>query len=80
MKMRIERNIRKIDKEFSNHDYILSDDMERIFEASREEIQPLLKLCGCKCFLNKKRSIWIKAGTKEERIREILKNNKFKYK
>ena len=28
----------------------------------------------------KKRSIWIKAGTKEERIREILKNNKFKYK
>ena len=78
--MRIERNIRKIDKEFSNHDYILSDDMERIFEASREEIQPLLKLCGCKCFLNKKRSIWIKAGTKEERIREILKNNKFKYK
>lgn len=24
-------------------------------------------------FLNKKRSIWIKAGTKEERIREILK-------
>lgn len=39
--MRIERNIRKIDKEFSNHDYILSDDMERIFEASREEIQPL---------------------------------------
>lgn len=48
--MRIERNIRKIDKEFSNHDYILSDDMERIFEASREEIQPLLKLCGCKCF------------------------------
>ena len=78
--MRIERNIRKIDKEFSNHDYILSDDMERIFEASREEIQPLLKLCGCKCSLNKKRSIWIKAGTKEERIREILKNNKFKYK
>lgn len=28
----------------------------------------------------KKRSIWIKAGTKEKRIREILKNNKFKYK
>ena len=52
--MRIERNIRKIDKEFSNHDYILSDDMERIFEASREEIQPLLKLCGCKCFLYEK--------------------------
>ena len=78
--MRIERNIRKIDQEFSNHDYILSDDMEQIFEASREEIQPLLKLCGCKCFINKKRSIWIKAGTKDERIREILKNNKFKYK
>ena len=77
---RIKRNIRKIDREFSNHDYVLSDDLERIFEASREEIQPLLKLCGCKCFINKKRSIWIKAGTKEERIREILKNNKFKYK
>ena len=27
--MRIERNIRKIDKEFSNHDYILSDGMLR---------------------------------------------------
>lgn len=78
--MRIKRNMRKIDREFSNHDYVLSDDMERIFEASREEIQPLLKLCGCKCFINKKRSIWIKVGTKEERIREILKNNKFKYK
>ena len=78
--MRIERNIRKIDREFSNHDYVLSDDLEQIFEASREEIQPLLKLCGCKCFIDKKRSIWIKAGTKKKRIREILKNNNFKYK
>lgn len=57
-----EKNIRKIDKEFANHDYMLSDDMERIFEASREEIQPLLKLCGCKCYFDKKRSIWIKGG------------------
>lgn len=78
--IRIKDNMRKIDREFSNHDYVVSDDIERIFEASREEIQPLLKLCGCKCFINKKRSIWIKVGTKEERIREILKNNKFKYK
>lgn len=78
--MRIEKNARKIDQEFSNHDYILSDEIERIFEVSREEIQPLLKLCGCKCFINKKRSIWIKAGTKDERIKEILKKNKFKYK
>lgn len=77
--MQIERNMKKIDKEFSNHDYILSEEIERIFEVSREEIQPLLKLCGCKCFYSKKRSIWIKPGIKEERIREILRNNKFKY-
>lgn len=78
--MRLKNNVRKIDREFSNHDYVVTDDIERIFGASREEIQPLLKLCGCKCFIDKKRSIWIKVGTKEERIREILKNNKFKNK
>lgn len=77
--IRIEKNIKKIDKEFSNHDYILSDDIERIFGTSREEIQPLLKLCGCKCFIHKQRSIWIKAGTSGERTKEILKANHFKY-
>lgn len=74
---RIEKNIKKIDGELSKHDYILTDEMESIFDASREEIQPLLKLCGCKCFINKKRSIWIKAGLSEGKVREILKKHRF---
>ncbi len=77
---RIEENIKKIDVEFSNHDYILSNEIERIFKTSREEIQPLLKLCGCRCYIDKNRSIWIKAGIKEARIKEILKEHNFKYK
>lgn len=77
--VRIEKNVKKIDSELSNHDHVLSDDIEKIFGASREEIQPLLKLCGCKCFIDKKRSIWIKAGTNNERIRELLKAHHFKY-
>ena len=76
----IEENIKKIDNEFSNHDYILSNEIEQIFKTSREEIQPLLKLCGCKCYINKNRSIWIKVGTKEARIKEILKEHNFRYK
>ena len=76
----IEENIKKIDVEFSNHDYVLSNEIEKIFKTSREEIQPLLKLCGCKCYIDKNRSIWIKAGIKEERIKEILKEHNFKYK
>lgn len=77
---RIEKNIKKIDDEFSKRDYILSDEIENIFGVSRDEIQSLLKLCGCKCYIDKKRSIWIKVGTNEKHIREILKNNNFKYK
>ena len=77
---RIENNIKKIEKEFSNHDYFFSDDIESIFGTNREEIQPLLKLCGCRCFINKNKCLWIKYGTKEERVREILKNTKFIYK
>ena len=76
---RIEKNTKKIDKEFENHDYILTEDIEGIFGISREEIQPLLKLLGCKCFVYKKRSIWIKPGTKEEKIKKILKQHNFKY-
>ena len=79
--VRIKRNIEKIDKEFSNHDYILSDDIEQIFATSREEIQPLLKLYGCECFFDKKRkrTIWLRPGIKKSRTREILKNNNFRY-
>lgn len=77
---RIKNNINKIDKEFLNHDYILAEEIEQIFGASREEIQPLLKLCGCKCYLHKNRSIWIRPGTEEERIKEILKLHNFKVK
>ena len=77
--LRIEDNIRKIDNEFSNHDYIKSEDIETIFKAPREEIQPLLKLYGCKCFINKKHAIWIKIGTSEDRVREILISNRFYY-
>lgn len=71
---RIERNIKKIDTELNNHDYILTDEIEKIFDATREEIQPLLKLCGCKCFIDKKKSIWIKPGLCADRVKEILKN------
>ena len=79
--LRIKRNIEKIDKEFLNHDYILSDDIEQIFATSREEILPLLKLYGCECFFDKKRkrTIWLRPGIKKSRTREILKNNNFKY-
>lgn len=79
--LRIKRNIEKIDKEFLNHDYILSDDIEQIFATSREEILPLLKLYGCECFFDKKRkrTIWLRPGIKKNRTREILKNNNFKY-
>jgi len=75
---RIEKNTAKIDKEFKNHDYILSDEIERIFDTSREEIQPLLKLCGCKCYIDKKRSIWLKAGLSDEKVNGILKKHNFK--
>ena len=77
---RIEDNIKKIDKEFSNHDYILTNEIEQIFGVSREEIQPLLKLCGCKCFIDKNKSIWIKAGTSDARIKDILKEHHLKCK
>ena len=75
--IRIEMNVKKIDKEFSTHNYVLTEEIERIFNTSREEIQPLLKLCGCKCFINKNRSIWIKAGLQNENVREILKRHHF---
>ena len=42
--LRIQENIKKIDKEFKNHDYVLTEEIETIFGTSREEIQPLLKL------------------------------------
>jgi hypothetical protein len=70
---RIELNIEKIDRELKNHDYILSEDIETIFDSSREEIQPLLKLCGCKCYMDKRKSIWIKPGLSDNRIKQILK-------
>jgi len=77
---RIEKNIKNIDKTFSNHDYILTNEIEHIFNTNREEIQPLLKLCGCKCYFNKKQSIWIKSGLPDVRTKEILKKNNFKFK
>lgn len=78
--LHIQENIKKIDKEFTNHDYVLTEEIETIFGTSREEIQPLLKLCGCKCYVHKNRSIWIKVGAKEKRVKEILKMHHFKYK
>lgn len=75
---RIERNMKRIDQEFSSHDYVLTDEIERIFDASREEMQPLLKLCGCKFFIDKKRSIWIRPGLQDEDVKEILKKQNYK--
>lgn len=77
---RIENNIKNIDKEFNDHDYILTDEIEYVFGTSREEIQPLLKLCGFKCYFSKKQSIWIKVGLPDNRVREILKKHHFKLK
>jgi len=77
---RIENNIKNIDKEFYAHDYILTDEIEYLFGTNREEIQPLLKLCGCKCYFSKKQSIWIKVGLPDSRVREILKKHHFKLK
>lgn len=45
-----------------------------------EQIQPLLKLCSCKFYIDKNRSIWIKVGTTEARVAEILKEHRFKHK
>jgi len=78
--LRIESNVKKIDIIFKNHDYILTNEIERIFKASREEILPLLKLCGCKCYIDKKRSIWIKCGLSKSVENDILNNHKFKIK
>lgn len=78
--LHIEKNMKKIDKEFLNHDYVLTEEIETVFDASREEIEPLLKLCGCKCYIYKHRSIWIKVGIKEDRVKEILKAHHFKCK
>ena len=77
---KIGTNVNKIEKEFNNHNYILSDDIEKIFDASKEEIQPLLKLCGCKCYYNKNRNIWIKPGTNKQVIKQILQKHRFKNK
>ena len=77
---KIERNIKKIDAEFAKHDYVLAEEIEQIFDTRREEIQPLLKLCGCKCYIDKKRSIWIKAGLPRSKVGEILKKHCFKVK
>lgn len=76
----LKNNMKKIDKEFKNHDYIKEEDIETIFGVNRKQILPLLKLCGCVHYENKKRSIWIKPGLKELQTMEILKNNNIKYK
>lgn len=76
----LKKNTQKIDEEFANHDYVLAEEIETVFGTSREEILPLLKLCGYKCYIHKNRSIWIKPGIKEERIKDILRTHHFKYK
>jgi hypothetical protein len=75
--VRIKKNIKQIDAELSRRDYILTDEIERLFDASREEILPLLKLCGCKCYIEKKRSIWLRAGLPISKVDEILKKHRF---
>ena len=77
---RIEKNIKRIDEIFALHDYLLTNEIESLFDVNSEEIKPLLKLCGCKCYINKKRSIWIKAGLPEDKVKKILKEHQFKRK
>ena len=75
---RIEKNVKKIDEIFSIYDYILTNEIEAVFDTSREEILPLLKLCGCKCYIDKKRSIWLKVGLSEDKVIKVLKEHRFK--
>jgi len=82
--IRIKNNAIKIDQEFKDRDYVLSDEIEKIFDISLEEIVPLLKLCGFKCYFckkrkNNKRSIWIRPGLSDEKTRKVLKEHGFRY-
>ncbi len=56
----IEKNVKKIDEIFFIYDYILTNEIEDVFDTSREEILPLLKLCGCKYYIDKKRAFGLK--------------------
>lgn len=75
---KIENNAKKIDEILKDTDYIPTEKVEKIFHASREEILPLLKLYGCKCYIQGKKSVWIKPGTRPDRVNEILKTQKIK--
>jgi hypothetical protein len=77
---KLQENAEKLDNEFKNHDYILSEDIEQVFGVSRGEMECLFKLSGYKHYVKGKSSIWIKPGVSEERLRTILKNHNFKVK
>ena len=72
----IEKNTKKIGKMLQKHNYVLTDKIESILGVRREDILPILKLCGCKCY---KRSIWIAPGLPESKVKEILRTFKIKY-
>jgi hypothetical protein len=67
-------------KDMIDFEFTIENEKFYIFNTSTEEIQPLLKLCGCKCYYEKKRSIWIKPGIGEQKTQEILKKHRFKIK
>jgi len=75
---KMEANVNKLDSAFGSHDYILTEDIKNIFGATNDEILPLLKLFGCKCYYHAQKSIWIKPGVDDNRVIEILKNQGFR--
>jgi hypothetical protein len=82
--IRIKNNAFRIAQEFKNRNYILSDEIEGILDTSRGEIEPLLKLCGFKCYYgkkrsNRKRSIWVKPDLSDEETKIVLKDHGFKH-
>ena len=83
--IRIKNNATRIDQEFKSRNYVLSDEIEKIFGTGREEIEPLLKLCGFRCYFGKKqrkhpkRNIWIRPGLSDEETKKALKEHGFKH-
>jgi len=81
--IRMKNNAKRIEQEFKNRTYVFSHEIEKIFDTSREEIEPLLKLCGFRCYFEKKRrkhpkrTIWIRPGLSDTDTIQILKEHGF---
>ena len=52
-------NVKKIQKYFKKHSYVDTKDIEKIFQEDPAKITPLLKLLGCKHYINEEEDIWV---------------------